>query len=651
MHRLIRSSESAYRTVPLAVALVAVLLAGCATPPLPTPAGPHEVPTYTIEEFLGTTAYFGTSFSSDNSKVLVTSDRTGVRNVFAYPTAGGDPVQLTNSTTESIYGTSYFPDDERFLYSSDQGGNELNHLFVQETDGTVHDLTPGENLKANFGGWADDDRSFFVLTNERDERFFDLYEYAVAGYARTMLHKNESGLQFGAISPDKKTLAMVKPVTTSTSEVHLVDLATGASKIIAGKSGDSSNDVQEFSPDGAALYMTSDEDEEFARLVRYELESGERIVAVDADWDVSFASFSNHGSYLTVGINNDARTELRLYAFPSMDRIVLDGLPDGDITSIGMSADESTIAMYISTGRTPRDLLVRPVAGGGAVRLTNSLNPGIDAEHLVEPNVVRFASYDGVEIPGVLYRPHPAGADTKVPALVWVHGGPGGQSRVGYSGLIQYLVNHGYAVYAINNRGSSGYGKTFHRMDDQKHGEADLGDVVASKQMLIDTGWVDPDRIGIVGGSYGGYMVLAALAYAPEEFAAGVDIFGVANWLRTLTSIPPYWESFRLALYEEMGDPATDEERLRRISPLFHADNIVRPLMVLQGANDPRVLKVESDEIVAAVRANDVPVEYVVFDDEGHGFAKKDNQLRGYRAIREFLDVHLKGEGAAAAAE
>ena len=649
MHRSIDPSTSSFRTLLLVLALAA-LVAGCGAPSEEVEAGPHEVPTYTIEEFLGTTSYFGTSFSPDKSKILVTSDVTGVRNVFAYPTSGGDPVQLTDSTTESIRGNSYFPADERFLYSSDQGGNELDHLYVRETDGTVRDLTPGENLKAIFAGWAEDDRSFFVLTNERDARYFDLYEYAVEGYARTMLHKNDSGMQFGAISPDKSTVALVRPVTTSTSEIHLVDLESGASEVIAGKSGDSSNAVQEFSPDGAALYLTSNEDEEFARLVRYELETGERIVAVDADWDVSFAGFSKQGSYLTVGINNDARTELRMYEFPSMDRVVIDGLPEGDITSIGMSADESMLAMYVSTGKTPRDLMVRPVAGGETVRLTNSLNPAIDPGHLVEPEVVRFASYDGVEIPGVLYRPHRAGADAKVPALVWVHGGPGGQSRVGYRGLIQYLVNHGYAVYAINNRGSSGYGKTVYRMDDRKHGEADLGDVVASKQMLIDTGWVDPDRIGIIGGSYGGYMVLAALAYEPEAFEVGVDIFGVSNWLRTLNSIPPYWESFRQALYQEMGDPATDEERLRRISPLFHAENIVRPLMVLQGANDPRVLKVESDEIVAAVEANGVPVEYVVFDDEGHGFAKKDNQLEGYRGIREVLDLHRKGLETAAAA-
>jgi dipeptidyl aminopeptidase/acylaminoacyl peptidase len=264
----------------------------------------------------------------------------------------------------------------------------------------------------------------------------------------------------------------------------------------------------------------------------------------------------------------------------------------------------------------------------------------------VDAEVVRFKSYDGVTVPGLLYRPHGATAGRRVPALVMVHGGPGGQARITYKGMLQYLVNHGYAVYDINNRGSSGYGKTFYAMDDRRHGEADLGDVVASKRMLAATGYVDPDRIGIIGGSYGGYMVLAALAFKPEEFSVGVDIFGVANWLRTLENIPPWWESFREALYTEMGDPKTDRERLTRISPLFHAANIRRPLIVLQGANDPRVLKVESDEIVAAVRKNGVPVEYVVFPDEGHGFLKKENELRGYRAILDFLDTHLKGAGA-----
>jgi dipeptidyl aminopeptidase/acylaminoacyl peptidase len=208
---------------------------------------------------------------------------------------------------------------------------------------------------------------------------------------------------------------------------------------------------------------------------------------------------------------------------------------------------------------------------------------------------------------------------------------------------MQYLINHGYAVFAINNRGSSGYGKSFFALDDRKHGQADLDDCVASKKMLVETGWVDPGRIGILGGSYGGYMVLAALAFRPKEFAAGVDLWGVSNWPRTLESMPAWWGPIRDVLYKELGDPKADAEYLRRISPLFHADRIERPLIVLQGEKDPRVLKQESDEIVEAARKKGVPVEYLVFENEGHGLNRKASQEKAYEAARRFLDKYLKG--------
>jgi prolyl oligopeptidase len=228
-----------------------------------------------------------------------------------------------------------------------------------------------------------------------------------------------------------------------------------------------------------------------------------------------------------------------------------------------------------------------------------------------------------------------------VPALLWIHGGPGGQSRTGYNPTIQHLVNHGIAVLAVNNRGSSGYGKTFNHMDDKKHGEVDLDDCVWAKKWLGEQSWCDGEHVGIMGGSYGGYMVLAALAYRPEEFTLGIDIFGVSNWLRTLESIPPWWASFRDSLYAEIGDPVADRERLTKQSPLFHADKIRRPLLVVQGANDPRVLKVESDEIVAACQRNKVPVEYLQFPDEGHGFQKKANRIAASEAFLSFAERYL----------
>ncbi|UCG77029.1 MAG: S9 family peptidase [Gemmatimonadota bacterium] len=593
---------------------------------------------------MASTRVLGSSFSPAGEKVLVSSDETGIFNAVAVPVDGSQPVRLTDSQGDAVRVAGYFPADERFLYLSDQGGNELHHLYVRELDGSVTDLTPGERLTVRFLDWSVDGETFLVSTNERDPRFFDIYEYGVEHYRRSLVFRNEEGLEYGAISPDERYVALRKDRTRDDSDIYLYDRQAGTLRHLTPHDGNVVNDPQAFSPDGSQLYVLTDAGSEFAYLARIDLGSGETEPIMQPPWDVSYAEFSRGGAYLVVGVNEDARTQVHVFDYPSMRKVGLPDMGELDVTSVEVSPDEGRLAFYASTARTPSNLYVSSLERGRVgepKRLTDTLSPDIDAAHLVVPERVRFTSYDGVEIPGILYRPHGASPDRPVPALVWVHGGPGGQSRLGYSSLIQFLVNRGYAVFAINNRGSTGYGKSFFRLDDRRHGEADLDDCVASKSMLSATGWVDADRIGIIGGSYGGYMVLAALAFRPEEFAAGVDLFGISNWVRTLESIPPWWESFREALYREMGDPATDSEELYAKSPLFHAERIRRPLMVLQGANDPRVLQAESDDIVEAARANGVPVEYVLFEDEGHGFAKKENQLEGWRRILAFLDRYL----------
>jgi dipeptidyl aminopeptidase/acylaminoacyl peptidase len=378
-------------------------------------------------------------------------------------------------------------------------------------------------------------------------------------------------------------------------------------------------------------------------VARYELAGGKVEPADKEDWDAMYTYFSQNGKYRVVAFNEDAQTHMKVYEYATGKPVPLPRLPEGQITSVRISPSERLMAFYFNGDRSPNDLYVYDFASRKVTKLTNSLNPEIDSADLVDSEVVRFQSFDGMVIPNVLYKPQGASAQHPVPALVWVHGGPGGQSRRGYSALQQFLVNHGYAVLAINNRGSSGYGKQFFAADDQKHGREPLWDTVAAKKYLQSQPWVDKEKIGILGGSYGGYMVLAALAFQPDAFKAGVDLFGISNWVRTLNSIPPYWESFRKALYQEVGDPGKQEQMLRDTSPLFHADKIRKPLMVLQGKNDPRVIKPESDEIVEAVKKNGVPVEYVVFDDEGHGFAKKKNEIEAYEKILKFLDQYLKG--------
>jgi dipeptidyl aminopeptidase/acylaminoacyl peptidase len=318
------------------------------------------------------------------------------------------------------------------------------------------------------------------------------------------------------------------------------------------------------------------------------------------------------------------------------------------VQGVGISPSEKNMIVYVISDRSPVNLYSFNFASQKLDQLTNSLNPEINLNDLVDAEVVRFKSFDGLQIPAIFYKPQHASASNKVPALVWVHGGPGGQSTAGYSQAIQYFVNHGYAILAVNNRGSSGYGKSFYKMDNRNHGDKDLKDCVWGKKWLAQQSYIAPAKIGIYGGSYGGFMSLAGIIQYPNEFKVGVDLFGVTNWLRTLQSIPSWWESFRKALYEEMGDPVTDSVRLHTISPLFNTDKIKTPLLVLQGSNDPRVLQVESDEIVAGAKKNGTPVEYVLFPDEGHGFRKKENQMKAAKVTLEFLDKYLSGPGSSA---
>jgi dipeptidyl aminopeptidase/acylaminoacyl peptidase len=631
----------------------ALLLAtsGCAASTMdgqPQTAGRQgaELPRYSAAQFFGTTSFGvvsggGEAFSRDGRHLLISSDAGGVFNAAALPVAGGEPVRLTASRDNAIFAESYFPNDERILYTADQGGNELDHVYVRLPDGTVRDLTPGDRVKASFAGWSGDKRSFYVVSNERDARYFDVYAYDTDSYAKRLIFRNE-GFEPAAISRDGRYLALRKPISSRKTEVYLADLRSGAApRLITPAPGDVEHSVYDFTPDGRQLVYGTNEHGEWSQAWTYDIASGARRPLIQADWDVTGVSFSPSGRYRVHTLNADAATRLTITDTRSGRPVALRGLPAGDITSVRFNRDETQIAFTLNGSTSPTDIYLANLGDGQARRLTRSLNPAIDQRQLVEGRVARFRSYDGREIPGILYRPREASTGNPVPAIVLVHGGPGGQARRNYSAMIQHLVNHGFAVYDINNRGSSGYGKTFYHLDDRRHGDADLRDVVAARHWLAGQDWIS-DRVAVMGGSYGGYMTAAALAFHPEVFDVGINIFGVTNWTRTLQSIPAWWTAERTALFDEMGDPATDAERHRAISPLFHARNIRRPMLVVQGANDPRVLKIESDELVAAVRANNVPVQYVLFPDEGHGFLRKENRITASEAYLRFLNEHLR---------
>ncbi len=608
-----------------------------------------EISKYSIEQFYKNINIGGGAFSADESKLLVSSNETGIYNVYAIDLASGQKTQLTNSTEESYFAQSYFPNDERFIYSFDEGGNENYKVFMMSPEGYSKNLTPGDSVRNAFWGWSRDEEKMYLMSNKRNPNYMDIYKMAIESVddekpISEMIYQNNDGLDVGAISPNEQYFALTQAITSADGKMFLYDNETNEKTDISEHEGDATYSPQFFSLDNKNLYYLTDEESNFVYLARRNLETGEVEKVYETNWDIWYAYDSWNEKYRVIGINEDAKTVVKVINQESGEEVQLPEIAGGSITSVNISKNENLARLVVSTSSTPSNMYVYNFENEELKKLTNTLNPEINPNDLVEGKVVRYKSFDGLEIPAIYYQPKQASKDNKVPGLVWVHGGPGGQSRLSNFELIQYLVNHGYSILAVNNRGSSGYGKEFNHMDDKNHGDKDLKDCVAGKDFFASTGVIDMDKVGIIGGSYGGYMVMAALAFEPEAFDVGVNIFGVTNWLRTLKSIPPYWESFKKALYDEMGDPYTEDSvRLYNISPLFHTENVTKPLMVLQGANDVRVLQVESDEIVSGVKANGVPVDYVVFDDEGHGFRKKENQISGYGQIKTFLDEYLKG--------
>jgi dipeptidyl aminopeptidase/acylaminoacyl peptidase len=604
-----------------------------------------DVPQYSIEQFYKNKLISGGAFSTDETKLLVSGNESGIYNLYEITIADAKQRQITNSTVESFYAIDYVPGTENILYTADKGGNEISHIYLLNKDGSTRDLTPAPNEKASFASWSLNKKAFYYLSNKRDPKYFDLYKMSVDTWKPIMLYKNDAGYDVSDVSWDEKNIALVKSITSSENRLYIFDLASKQMKEISDSTQPGIYQSSGFTKDDRYLLYITDIGGEFQYLLQYDLTTSERKKIFETTWDVMYCYDSEHETYRVISVNADGKNKLAVIDRKTGSNVGFPEIPDGDVIAVRISPSEKLMRLTIGSSKAPSNQYVYNYETKELKKLTNTLNPEIDPNNLVSAEVIRFRSFDNVDIPSIYYKPLTASAKNKVPALIWVHGGPGGQSRVGYSSLIQYLVNHGYAVLAVNNRGSSGYGKTFYKMDDRNHGDKDLMDCVYGKKYLQTLNYINKEKIGIIGGSYGGYMTMAAMAFQPEEFKVGVDLFGVTNWLRTLKSIPAYWESGRKSLYAEMGDPFTEDSvLLYNTSPLFHAKKIVNPVIVLQGANDPRVLQVESDEIVEVMRQNNIPVEYVVFPDEGHGFRKKENEIKGYGTVLNFLDKYLKGE-------
>ena len=600
----------------------------------------QNIQQYSIETLMSNNRSSGGYFSKDADKLIYSSDKSGIFNIYEVDLSTNEETQLTDSKEESFFVRGYSPNTGEVIYSADKGGNENSHIYLIR-EGNSIDLTPGENTKASYVGWTNDELGMYIISNSRDPRFFDLYKIDILTLESEMVFKNDSGYNLNSISNNDRYLVLSLNLSRSEQKLFLYDVKSKQQVEISNQAANFSG--QNFDKNDENYFYTTNYDSEFYYLMSYNLKNGERSTVYKTNWDVAFSYLSKNNSYRVIAVNEDAQNKLTIKNMSDQSDLNLIGFENMNINSVVFSDDEKLLRVSAGSPNSPGDIYTYELSSNKLNKITSNLNSNVNPKDLVNAEVIRYESFDGLEIPAILYKPHSASKKNKVPALVWVHGGPGGQSRIGYRALIQYLVNHGYAILAVNNRGSSGYGKTFYSLDDLNHGEDDLQDCVWGKKWLQDQDYINPDKIGIIGGSYGGFMTMAAMTFEPEEFKVGVNIYGVTNWIRTLRSIPAYWESARESLYKEMGNPYTEDSlRLYNISPLFHAKNIKNPVMVLQGANDPRVLQIESDEMVQEARDAGAYVEYVLFEDAGHGFIKKEQQIEGNEKILTFLENYLK---------
>ncbi|MFN8251173.1 MAG: S9 family peptidase [Ferruginibacter sp.] len=621
----------------------AIILASCNQ----NAEAPRTPKQYSAEQLRNNIAAEAAGFNSDDSKILFTDNRTGIFNVYLLNIADTGVQPLTSSKTDANFAVDFLPGTEKYIFLHDTGGDENYQLYIKSKgDTAAKSLTPWPGSANSFAGWSADKTALFVSSNKRNPKYFDLWKLDTATWTPVLFYQNDSALTASVISPSQRYITLTKNITTDKNELYLYDRSGKTTRRISNDNEASWYPVA-IEKNDSILYYSTNDGSEFSYLARYNINTGKSEKYYEDKWDITGFSLSHHEKYHTITVNEDGRNKVLLFDHASNRPVSFPEIKDGEIQNIIMAASEKNMILSVGSSTSPANLFAYNIESKQLKKLTSTLNKEVDENDLAKATVIRFKSFDGKEIPAIYYKPLQASASSKAGALVWVHGGPGGQSRAGFSNSIQFLVNHGYAVLAVNNRGSSGYGKTFYKLDNRQHGYGDLNDCIWAKKWLAAQDYIDSNAIAIYGGSYGGNMVLNALTMHPDEFKAGVDLYGVANWIRTLKSIPPYWEDFRKALYDEMGDPNTkDSVLLKETSPLFNYQKINKPLIVFQGVNDVRVLKIESDEIVAGVKKNGVPVEYIAYEGEGHGFIKKENQITTDKKTLEFLDKHLKSKAA-----
>ncbi|MDH7485973.1 MAG: S9 family peptidase [Anaerolineae bacterium] len=636
---------------------------------------------FPFSRYLNIRSAYGPSFSPDGRHVAFLTDITGVPQVWRVAADGGWPDQLTFFSERCGF-VAYSPTEDQMVFGMDAGGNERQQLFLLSGDGqTIRPLTGEPEAIHHFGGWSHDGRRIAWTANRRDVRHFDVYVQEVTSGQATCVWQTEGMNTVAGWSPDDRQLLVVRAHSSFDQDLYLLDLPSGEVCHLTPHEGQVRYESVRWATHGRGLYLVTDRGREFLALAYLDLTAAKAgshaplrlLVTPDSygslrrtvkpaalppdlaiqhehiagEWDVEALALSPDGRHLAYLTNVEGYSELAVLDVASGRSLPLPALPGGVLDPpylyrwgwrLTFSRDGRKLALTFSSPRHNPDVWVVDLEAGTAMQLTRSSRAGIPQDSFAEPELVRYRSFDGLEIPAFLYLPPGAARDGRLPVIVEVHGGPEAQRRPDFNPLYQYFIHRGYAIFAPNVRGSTGYGLTYTHLDDVEKRMDSVADLAYGARWLADSGVADPQRIAVMGGSYGGFMVLAALTAYPDLWAAGVDIVGIANFVTFLENTGPWRRHLREAEY---GSLAHHRAFLESISPIHHVDKIRAPLMVIHGANDPRVPLGEAEQIVEALRARGVPVEYLRYEDEGHGLVKLKNRLDAYPKVADFLDRHL----------
>ena len=616
---------------------------------------------YTIEQYLNIRSSSSPTLSPDGRQLAYLTNVTGTTQVWTFDLAMNKATRLTNYD-DNVGFARWLGDGSGIIFGKAKGGDENTQFYWMDKYGEhVKALTNEPSVRHNFGLVTANGETIYYASNKRNRTYFDIYSMSLDSGVETLLYQSDGNNDIAAVNNDGSKFIVSRSGTEfgQDNDLYLVDAKTKSELLLTPHKGSSLFGSVDFLPDGKSLVLASDDGREYFTLANMRLKNA----ANSSDWsdknremryidgvtnDVTDIAMSDSPSKIAFATNRDGYSELWLQGIETdgkplvtfftgkMEKIPLPA--KGVLGGLTIDRAQTTIAFSFSSATSSGEIWVYDLEKKKLRQVTRNDYAGVSQQTFVEPKLIKFKSFDGLEIPAWYYEPSRRRKE-KLPVIISVHGGPEGQERPGFNALYQYYLSRGYAILATNVRGSTGYGKTFTHLDDVEKREDSVKDLAFAAKWLKTSGGADPKRIAVVGGSYGGYMTMAAITLYPDLWAAAVGTVAITNWETFLTNTSGYRRRQREVEYGRLDK---DIEFLRRISPIRKIDRIKTPLFVISGLNDPRVPYTEGEQMVNALRKRGAIVEYKLYNDEGHGISKLKNRLDLYPLVADFLDKHMK---------